>query len=140
MFRSRIERVVDWGDCDPAQIVFYPNFYRWFDAAVRHLFEAAGLPWRELFPRHGVVGLPLREASASFVSPARYGDNLRIESAVSDLREKAIVIKHQAYVGDRLVAEGTEIRAWARQHPDDPERLQAVPLPEELRQKLSALG
>lgn len=138
MFRSTIERIVDWGDCDPAQIVFYPNFYRWFDAAARHLFEAAGLPWQELFSRYGVVGLPLREASARFVSPARYGDRLRIESAVSDWREKALVIEHRAYVGDRLVAEGTELRAWARQHPDDPERLQAVPLPMELRQKLGA--
>ena len=91
MVRSTYERVVDWGDCDPAQIVFYPNFYRWFDAATRHLFEAAGLPWQELFPRYDVVGLPLREAKARFVSPARYGDHLRIESTVGERRESQLL-------------------------------------------------
>ena len=136
MVRSTYERVVDWGDCDPAQIVFYPNFYRWFDAATRHMFEAAGLPWQELFPRYDVVGLPLREAKARFVSPARYGDHLRIESTVGERRERALVVKHRAFVGDRLVAEGTEVRVWARQHPNDPARLQAVPLPAELVEKL----
>ena len=24
---------VEFGDCDPAQIVFYPNYFRWMDAA-----------------------------------------------------------------------------------------------------------
>ena len=136
MFRNTIERVVDWGDCDPAEIVFYPNFYRWFDSAARQLFEAAGLPWQELFARHDVVGLPLREANARFVSPARYGDRLQIASAVEAFREKAVVLRHTVSVGDRLVAEGTEVRAWARRHPEDPERLQAVTLPEEIRARL----
>ena len=42
------EFTVEFGDCDPARIVFYPNFFRWMDSAARHYFEAAGLPsWRE---------------------------------------------------------------------------------------------
>ena len=35
---------VGWGDCDPAGIVFYPNYFRWFDDASWRLFEAGGLP------------------------------------------------------------------------------------------------
>ena len=39
---------VEFGDCDPAQIVYYPNFFRWMDAASRHYFAAAGVPlWHE---------------------------------------------------------------------------------------------
>ena len=40
---------VEFGDCDPAQIVFYPNFFRWMDAASLHFFAPAGVPpWREM--------------------------------------------------------------------------------------------
>ena len=32
---------IEFGDCDPAGIVYYPNYFRMFDAATAHLFEAA---------------------------------------------------------------------------------------------------
>jgi 4-hydroxybenzoyl-CoA thioesterase len=34
---------VDWGDCDPAGIVFYPRYFAWFDRAAHRFFEAKGL-------------------------------------------------------------------------------------------------
>jgi len=40
---------IEFGDCDPAGIVFYPNFQRWMDAASLHFFVQCGVaPWREL--------------------------------------------------------------------------------------------
>jgi len=34
MSRTHVTRfTVEFGDCDPAQIVFYPNYFRWMDAA-----------------------------------------------------------------------------------------------------------
>src|SRR4051812_35838364 len=39
---------VEFGDCDPAGIVFYPNFLRWTDAASLRFFAAAGVaPWHQ---------------------------------------------------------------------------------------------
>ena len=40
--------VVEWGDCDPAKIVFYPNFFRWMDAASWAFFAANGLSAQEV--------------------------------------------------------------------------------------------
>ena len=37
-FTTRMQRTVEWGDCDPAGIIFYPTYYRWMDAASWHLF------------------------------------------------------------------------------------------------------
>ena len=34
---------VEWGDCDPAGIVYYPAYFKWFDQATYRLFLAAGL-------------------------------------------------------------------------------------------------
>ena len=36
---------IEWGDCDPAGIVFYPRYFAMFDASTHALFEAAG--WSE---------------------------------------------------------------------------------------------
>ena len=35
---------VEFGDCDPARIVWFPNFFRWIDAASRHFFVECGVP------------------------------------------------------------------------------------------------
>jgi hypothetical protein len=71
-FLHTTEFSVEFGDCDPAGIVFYPNFFRWMDAASRHFFTAAGvLPWRELEARDGILGTPLVDASAHFERPRR---------------------------------------------------------------------
>jgi 4-hydroxybenzoyl-CoA thioesterase len=42
---------VEFGDCDPAGIVWFPNFFRWIDAASRHFFAECGVPSWEKPPR-----------------------------------------------------------------------------------------
>src|SRR5208282_2141370 len=69
MFVNRIRIRVEFGDCDPAKIVFYANYFRWFDQCTSALFRAAGLPLGELFKSYGVVGIPLVEARARFITP-----------------------------------------------------------------------
>ncbi len=69
MFVNRIRIRVEFGDCDPAQIVFYANYFRWFDNCTSGLFRAAGLPLKELFKEHGIVGIPIVEARARFILP-----------------------------------------------------------------------
>ena len=49
---------------DAAGIVFYPRFFEWYDLGCETLFAALGLPWPELFPRHGIVGVPIVESGS----------------------------------------------------------------------------
>ena len=56
MLISRRTLTVEWGHCDPANIVFYPNYFSWFDASTAHHFKVAGLPKPELVRQFGVVG------------------------------------------------------------------------------------
>ena len=37
-------RVVAWGECDPAGIIFYPTYYHWMDAAAGSLLARCGWP------------------------------------------------------------------------------------------------
>ncbi|MGA7221735.1 MAG: acyl-CoA thioesterase, partial [Candidatus Acidiferrales bacterium] len=59
MFVSQKHLVVEWGHCDPAGIVFYPQYLAWFDDCTTALFGNAGMPTRALFKAHGIVGVPL---------------------------------------------------------------------------------
>jgi 4-hydroxybenzoyl-CoA thioesterase len=120
---------VRWSAADPAGIVFYPRFFEWFDLGTEALFESLGLPWRELFRAERIVGVPIVEAGARFAAPVRYGDEVRIETSVSDVREKTFRVEHEVSVGGRRCATGFEVRAWVAQ-PDSPGGpLAARPIP-----------
>ena len=125
---------VEFGDCDPAQIVFYPNFFRWMDAASLRFFRAAGVPpWREFEAQSGIIGTPLVDASARFLRPATYGDLIDIDTAIEEWRGKSFVMSHVIRRGEDVLVEGREIRVFAKRHPSDPARIQAVPPPESVR-------
>jgi len=125
---------VEFGDCDPAQIAYFPNFFRWYDAASRHFFESCGVPpWRELERSVGIIGTPVVEANSTFVRPTSYGDSIEVHTWVDEWRDKSFVMKYRLIRGDVLLAEGRDVRIFAIRHPDDPSRIKAVPVPEDIR-------
>jgi YbgC/YbaW family acyl-CoA thioester hydrolase len=84
---------VEWGDLDSLGIVFYPRMFAWADAAAHQLFRAAGVPMDLLLERK--MGFGLVSASASFESPARYGERLLCRSVVSKLGGKTLELTHR---------------------------------------------
>jgi 4-hydroxybenzoyl-CoA thioesterase len=138
MLTNRRTLRVEWAHCDPAKIVFYPQYLVWFDSCTAYLFESAGLPTTQLFERYGMVGMPLVDVRAQFILPSRWGDDLVAESGVSEWRRSSFVVRHRLLKpGDALAVEGFETRVWAMPHPDDPQRIKAQPIPPEVIERLS---
>lgn len=129
---------VQWGDCDGARIVFYPNFFRWFDEAARNLFEAHGLPWAEMFDRYGTRGLPLVDARATFRRPARFGDTLEIRTRVLRWGSRSLDLAHDVANAGAAAVEGRETRIWGVTDPRDPEGLKAGDIPAEIKALIPA--
>ena len=124
---------VHFGDCDPAGIAFYPNFFRWYDAASRHFFDCCGLPtWRDTEKSSGIIGVPLVEARSRFIKQTTYGDHVAIHTHVSSWEEKRFIQTHELRRGDELLAVGEETRVFARRSPDSG-RIYAIPIPPEFR-------
>jgi 4-hydroxybenzoyl-CoA thioesterase len=138
MFVNRVRIRVEFGDCDPAQIVFFANYFRWFDECTTALFLAAGLPLKKLFKTHGVAGIPLVEARARYIIPSSFGDELVAESCVTEWRKSSFVISHKFLRNGELAVEGWETHVWAAAHPTKANRMKSVPLPQEVIRKLSA--
>ena len=124
---------VHWGDTDPATIVFYPNYFEWFDQSARLLFDSVGLDWDSLRQIYGITGLPIVEAKARFLAPCRFRDEIVVESRITEWNDKTFKISHAVLNKGQRAVEGYEIRVWAAPRPEDPGRLKAMPIPAEVK-------
>ena len=67
-FTTRRPVLIEWGDCDPARIVYNPRFFDWFDNATGGLFAAAGFHKSRL-----LADSPLRIRVAGVMLAVRLG-------------------------------------------------------------------
>ncbi|MFN3656160.1 MAG: acyl-CoA thioesterase [Pseudolabrys sp.] len=124
---------IEWGDCDPAGIIFYPRYFEIFDASTAHLFEAAlGMTKFEMFKKLEFAGWPLVRTQARFLKPTRFGDDVVVASTVTFGRA-SFDVTHRLTLNGELCAECNEKRVWTVR--DTEGRLMSHPLPAEVLAK-----
>lgn len=101
---------VSFGDCDPAGIVFYPNFFRWIDRCFHALMRERLGGHAHLCRELGAQGIGLMDARMTFRSPAAEGDLLVLQIAAIDWAGRSFTIHYRAHAGTRLVFEASETR------------------------------
>jgi 4-hydroxybenzoyl-CoA thioesterase len=103
---------IEWGDCDPAGIVFYPRYFAMFDHSTTLLIERlVGMSKHQLYATYGFAGYPTVET-----------------------RE----LTHRLSRDGTLAVEGFETRVWTVHDPTRPGCLKAQPIPPELVAKFTA--
>lgn len=122
-----------FGDCDPFGIVFYPNYFRWMDNTFHMMCAAAGFSQTDL-PALGIKGTPLRDVGCEFHSPATQGDTLTIAAGITEFTRTSLRVGYRLSVGDRLVAEGYELRIFVKEKDG---RIASARAPEAIREKLA---
>lgn len=131
---SRIVRI-EWSQCDPAGIIFYPRYFEIFDASTSALFERAmGMTKINLLKTFNFAGFPLARTRARFVRPTRFGDDVTVETKVSFGRS-SFEIEHRLSLNGETCVECVEKRVWVVR--DASGRLKSHPVPEEVRAKFS---
>lgn len=125
---------VQWGDCDAAGIVFYPNYFRWMDMAFHGWTRSLGFDQRTL-AAEGLLGTPLVDAGCTFRSPARYYDALTVSLRLLRLGGSSLKLAYTFTSGDRVTVEGREVRAFVR---ETDAGIVACPPPENVRTALAA--
>ncbi len=126
---------IEWADCDPAGIVFYPRYFAIFDASTSALFERAlGMKMFKMFKTFQSAGYPLARTRARFVRPTRYGDDVTVESVITFGHSSFDVAHHITSKGLTCV-ECSETRVWVVLDPADPGRYKSHPVPEAVRAK-----
>ncbi len=129
-FTFRRQLTIEWGQCDPAGIVFNSRFFEMFDTSTWLLFDAAlGVKPQNLGTKFNIIGIPLVDARANFLKPAKFGDVVEIASRVSEFRRSSFDVEHKLTIGGTLAVDGGETRVWAARDKANPEKIGAIAIP-----------
>ncbi len=106
---------IEWGDCDPAGIVYYPRYFAFFDACTSALIERAlGMTKHNYLKAYDFSGHPLVNAHSRFIIPTRFGDDVTIESTVAKFHRSSFDVQHRLLKNGALAVEGFETRVWVK--------------------------
>ncbi|HLI04257.1 MAG TPA: thioesterase family protein [Terracidiphilus sp.] len=128
---------VRYAETDQMGIVYYANYLVWFELGRVELLRSLGLAYSRLERDHGCI-LPVIEAHCRYRSPARYDDEILIETRPALIRGSVLKfayrILRKAHGGgeDALLAEGETVHVVC----DD--QLRRKPLPERYAAALKA--
>jgi 4-hydroxybenzoyl-CoA thioesterase len=128
---------VEFGHCDPSGIVYNPNYFIWFDHAIHALLARGRINLKSLLSEYGLDGIPVVEYKTQFLAPARWGDELVIESSVIELQRCAFTVRHRILNNDVVTVDCTETRVCTGIDPQQSDRPRARPLPDRLVAALS---
>lgn len=104
----RRQRLIRFSDCDPAGIVFYPQYFVMFNGLVEDWVEAMGVGYRRLIAEQR-IGLPTVRLEADFRAVSRFGDSVTLALEVERLGTRSLTLALQC------VGAGEELRMQMRQ-------------------------
>ena len=105
----RRERLIRFSDCDPAGIVFYPQYFVMFNGLVEDwVNDALGIGYRALVIERR-IGLPTVRLEADFTAVSRMGDTLVLALEVERLGSRSLTLAL------RCTGHGGEARMAMRQ-------------------------
>lgn len=128
---------IDWGDTDAGGLIYYPRFFHFVIVGLNDYFTLAtdGEHVMETYRKAGYV-LPAVEASASFHSPLRAGDEAVIETTVVESGTASLTLAFTVIQAetDERVADGEVSFVFVDGSFD------AAPLPEEIHECIRERG
>jgi len=129
---------VRYAETDQMGIVYYANYLVWFELGRVELLRSLGLAYSQLEKDHKLI-LPVIEANCRYRSPARYDDEILIETRPALVRESVLKFSYRILRAcedghePRLLAEGETV------HVVCDENLKRMPLPKPYAQALKAM-
>lgn len=127
------DKLVRFHHCDPAGIVFYPQYFVLFNELVEDWFnQALGVDFAD-FHVNQHLGVPMGSVTCRFVSPSKVGEMLRLSLQVEHIGTSSMRFAVRAEAGGQLRVQATltVVLASMKTH-------RAVPITGELRNKFSA--
>ena len=73
------------------------------------------------------------EIHTKFYKTATYGETIEVHTSVEEWMAKTFRHRHIIRRGDTVLCEGTEVRAFCQRDAADPDRIRAIPVPEDIK-------
>jgi acyl-CoA thioester hydrolase len=130
---------VRYAETDQMGIVYYANYLVWFEIGRVELLRSLGLTYSKLESDHSLI-LPVVDAHCRYRSPARYDDEIVIETSPSMLRGSVLKFSYRILRKAKQREEERELLAEGETvHVVCDEKLERQPLPEPYEAALRAL-
>jgi 4-hydroxybenzoyl-CoA thioesterase len=124
-------RQVRFSDCDPAGIVFFPQYLVMLNGVIEEWFDSGlQLPYAEVI---GVrrLGLPTVRLEVDFTAISRHGDTLTFSQDVEKLGRSSFTVATQVHRSDELRMRVRQVLVCTSLHTHQPQAL-----PDDIRQAL----
>jgi 4-hydroxybenzoyl-CoA thioesterase len=126
------DKLIRFHHCDPAGIVFYPQYFVLFNELVEDWFNAGlGLDFAAF---HAVerLGVPMAHIDCDFLSPSKIGETLRLRLAVKKIGTSSLTLAVEARSDGDVRVRATLVVVLASLETHRP-----VTIPAEMRVKLA---
>ena len=130
------ERLIRFSDCDPAGIVFYPQYFVMFNGLVEDwVDEGLGMGFRTLVIERR-IGLPTVRLEADFRAVSQMGDRVELSLQVERLGSRSLTLDSRC-----TSADNGQLRMQMRQVlvTTSLESHQAVEIPHDVREAIERL-
>jgi 4-hydroxybenzoyl-CoA thioesterase len=108
-----VDKQVRFHLCDPAGIMFYPQYFVLMNELVEDWFDRGlDLPFRRF---HGIdrMTIPMRRVECDFLAPSALGETLRFSLAVARLGTTSFTLAVEARCGDAIRVRATLVMVYA---------------------------
>ncbi len=125
------DKLIRFHHCDPAGIVFYPQYFVLFNELVEDWFNhGLGIDFAR-FHAEDRLGVPMAHIECDFRAPSKIGDMLKFRLAVKNVGTSSLTLAVEARAGEEVRVRATLVVVMASLEAHRP-----VPIPPEFRAKL----
>src|SRR4051794_7285066 len=129
---------IEWGDCDPAGIVFFPRYFAMFDSCTTALFsQALGMSKYQFTRHYEFQGYPMVDTKARFLKPTKFGDDVVIETKVMEFRRSSSDVHHPPPPAGGFCVKCSDPRVGPAPDPTDRKKIKPKPIPPQVIAKFS---
>ncbi|MBY6996228.1 acyl-CoA thioesterase [Clostridium botulinum] len=112
MYINRTETTVRYVETDQMGVVHHSNYYPWFEMGRTEFTKAAGMKYTDI-ENIGVM-MPLTESYCKYIKPAKYEDEIIIETSIEKLTLVKIIFSYKVIKkeNNELLAKGNTTQAF----------------------------
>lgn len=112
MYIDRTETTVRYVETDQMGVVHHSNYYPWFEIGRTEFTKATGMKYTDI-ENIGVM-MPLTESYCKYMKPAKYEDEIIIETSIEKLTSVKIIFSYKIIKkeNNELLAKGNTTQAF----------------------------
>lgn len=128
----RVEQPIRFSYCDPAGIVYFPQFFDLMNGLLEDWFTAGlSVSYPDMIMNQR-LGTPTLDIQCEFIKPCRYGEILTLELRVTRLGRSSFHLAEQGIVGGETRWRSRHVLCFMSN-----DSYRAVPIPEAVRAKMA---